>query len=382
VANPPYNCHESDYVRSNAAWLRPLFSDVGIANVYGMFLAAMIRLAKPGAVLGVLTFDSLLTARFHDRLRRLILERCAVHAVILCPRDLFYRQSADARTCVLILRKDSPQPAAVRTLDRPADTPAFKQLLREGAWRDRPLRELLLSGPMDRSEFVVGCPPGLRRLFDGPRLGQRFRCLTGLSTGDDGRYLRRQPEPGYSVPFCKNPAHRRFWAEPDAYLTDDYQRLAQERLTFRLRNPGAIRHHGIACSSMGVRFGAVYRPAGRVFGVNANIPCQGPADLADLWWLLAYLNSGLTTYLIRGALLRTNMVTSGYVRRLPLPEFDEPSRRSLGDLARRIVQRRAPRVQHKRALERIDQTVGDGLSLDEQTRRFLSGFRDDLLRRA
>ena len=92
VANPPYNCHETDYVRENKIWLRKTFADVGVANMYSMFIAAMIDLAKDGALIGLLSFDSFLTAGLHCELRKKILATCQIHTLILCPTDLFLDQ--------------------------------------------------------------------------------------------------------------------------------------------------------------------------------------------------------------------------------------------------------------------------------------------------
>lgn len=105
VANPPYNCHEVEYIRANKALLSALFGGIGVLNMYSMFLTAMIDCAKDGALIGVITLDSFLTAHGHATLREHILQHCAIHHVLLCPTDLFRNQGADVRTCVLILQK-------------------------------------------------------------------------------------------------------------------------------------------------------------------------------------------------------------------------------------------------------------------------------------
>ena len=50
VLNPPYNCHEVKYIKDNKGKLKSKFKDVGIQNMYLMFISAVIDLAKEGAL--------------------------------------------------------------------------------------------------------------------------------------------------------------------------------------------------------------------------------------------------------------------------------------------------------------------------------------------
>lgn len=376
LINPPYNCHEVGYIRAHKARLQALFPDLGVPNLYGLFLAAAVHMAKPGALLGVLTQDSFLTARVYAPLRRLLLRECALHELLLCPTDLFRAQGADVRSCILLLEKGGAQ-GPVRALDRPRDTPAFRRALGSGAMGVQPLASLRLAGAQDHGELVLGLPAELRALFDGPRLGERYPTITGISTGDDRRFLRLRPATGHSVPFYKNPGRRKFFCEPDAYLPDDFLRLAAEVPAFQVRNRALLGQEGLVCSSMGVPFGACLRPAGSTFGVNANV-VAGPAS----WWLLGYLNSSLVTYLVRGVLRRANMVTAGYVARLPLPGLDAACRRALGREARRAFERRIPPERLGPTIQAIDEGLAQALGLSPETLRKLEGFCADPVRRA
>ncbi len=333
TANPPYNCHESDYIRQHKSTLTHLFSGVGVLNMYSMFLAAMIQLAKPGAAIGVIINDSFLTSKLHRGLRELVLKYCRLHDLILCPTDLFRKQEADVRTCIMVLerlgRDAQTMDSMVRTQQRPSRTSELRLQLDQGKMDTRPLRDLVLSGGSDQKELVVGCPETVMRLFSMPRLGDYYPCVTGISTGCDARFVSSEPQQGFSVPFYKNPGSRRFFSPPDGYLPNDFLELSEQIPNFTVRNKRHLFSEGIACSSMGVAFGACYRPEGSVFGVNANLAGCGP----DLWWLLAYLNSSLVTYLVRGVLLRSNMITSGYVSRIPLLPLTEQAKDQLSQLA-------------------------------------------------
>ena len=371
VLNPPYNCHESNYIRDNKGWLLKTFPDVGIANMYAMFLAGVIRAASAGTVIGVITLDSFLNSRLHEPLRRLILAQCTVHVLALCPSDLFHSQNADVRTCILILQKGIRHRNKVRVLDRVTNKEDFYELLHNsGNWASFDPEKITLSDPRDRHEIVVGVPDDVRVIFDGPRLSELFPCITGVSTGNDKKYLVPSRDYAHNVPFYKNPASRRFWMEPDAYLIDDFDETSKKISNFMVRNRSLLLQSGISCSSMGVNFSAVFRPAGTIFGVNPNIVC----DDTNVWWLLGYLNSRLATYMVRGVLLRTNMVTSGYVSRLPIPEFSAEAKQLLGERARIGYSNRVDQQEADQLRQEIDKIIREDVSLTDHTSDLLVGL--------
>ena len=66
VANPPYNCHEHEYLRKHKQRFALCFGRSAALNLYSLFVHAIIRTAKPGCLIGLITFDSFLTARGHE----------------------------------------------------------------------------------------------------------------------------------------------------------------------------------------------------------------------------------------------------------------------------------------------------------------------------
>jgi hypothetical protein len=378
VANPPYNCHEVSYIRQNKPALRRRFPEVGVHNMYSMFLSAMIDCAKDGAALAILTLDSFLTSRAHEPLRRQILETCTIHSLLLCPTDLFLRQKADVRTCILILQKGRQYQREIQVANRARDAAEFRRFLETETGSPVTREQLILSGEEDRAEFVVGVPRDVRTLFSAPRVGNRFDCVTGISTGNDARYLRDQKTAGFSVPFYKNPGSRKFFAPPNGFLADDYLAISRREPNFIVRNRTLLGRPGLTCSSMGVAFGACYRPERAMCGVNANIML--PDESA--WWLMAYLNSRLVTYLVRGVLLRGNMITSGYVARIPLPELSPPIRRRLDAIARAAHADRGHPQRTDGFVGDIDRLLQAELGLRDPTAEMLAAFSSELLRRA
>ena len=378
VANPPYNCHESQYIRENKKWLQRIFSQVGVANMYSMFMSAMIHLAKPGAVLGIITNDSFLTSRVHQSLREQILESCSITHLLLCPVDLFHSQGADVRTCIIVLVKGEPKfNYSLAVLNRPKDTASFARALHNRDFEIEAVDRLVLRSSQDRKEFVVGCPSGVREMFRLPRIGERFRCVTGISTGNDSKYIRKNADASYTVPFYKNPGKRRFYMEPDGYLPKHFLGIAKNVPTFMVRNRDLLFQNGISCSSMGIPFGACELPRGATYGVNANIFC----DEKDRLWLLGYLNSSLVTYFVRGVLLRTNMITSGYVSRIPIIPISSDGKRQLSQISAQAVRNKIQRPAYTEVIADIDDIVFRESQLSIEDIREVKNFRENIMRR-
>lgn len=368
IANPPYNCHESSYIRERREELRRAFPDTGAGNMYSMFLAAMIDLARDGALIATITFDSFLTGGAHEGLREKILEQCSLHELILCPRDLFLKQKAEVRTCLLLLQKGRRYQGVVRVADRPKDTGTFEKQLGSRRIASAPLASIVLE--RDRKQLLPGCPEEIFNLFENPRLGEVFSCITGISTGNDRLYLSAERKPGFSIPFYKNPGSRRFFTEPDGYLPDDFLAIEKRVSNFMVRNKALLFKEGITCSSMGIPFSACYLPPGSTYGVNPNII----APNADIWWLIAYLNSSLVTYIVRAVLLRTNMITSGYVSRIPLIELAAAKKRRLEELARSGFETGPGKTDTTALIEAVDTIVFEAAGLSPETVAAIRAF--------
>ena len=336
ISNPPYNCHEIDYIKNNKKWLNKLFP-VGAYNMYSMFLSAMINMAKEGCLIGVITSDSFLTSNYHSKLREQIFSTCSIHQIILCPPDLFWGQQADVRTCIMILQKGRMFQKEVLVADRPQNTHQLREILSNKALKAVSLDSIRLNCSKTTNQILIDVDKEIVSLFhDNALLGDKYKCVTCISTGNDSAYLSKDKKAGYTVPFYKNPASHKFVGKEDAYLTDDYLEVHSRDKNFMVRNKELLNLEGIACSSMGLPFSAVYLPEDAVTGVNPTI--FPPKD--DINWLLAYLNSSLVTYLVRGVLIRSNMVTSGYVSCLPMLEFNQEEKRRLGRIAEDVRERK------------------------------------------
>ncbi len=129
IANPPYNCHEVSYIKDNKSILSSLFPELGVYNMYSMFISALIDCAKDKALIGLIILDSFLTAKCYANLRQKILQECTLHYLILCPNDLFLSQGADVRTCIMILQKGKQYQQKVKIANRCGNVSELQQIL-------------------------------------------------------------------------------------------------------------------------------------------------------------------------------------------------------------------------------------------------------------
>lgn len=347
ISNPPYNCHEINYIKENKNDLKQYF-EVGTYNMYSMFLSAIIDMAKEGCLIGVIVSDSFLTSTYHSKLREKILKSCSIHQLILSPSNLFWSQKADVRTCILIMQKGTQYQKKVKVSNRPYDIDSFKEILKKRIFKEVELSTLTLKCG---SQLLIDVDPTVIKLFECyPPLGTIYKCVTCISTGNDNKYLSEYCKKGFSIPFYKNPASKKFIAKEDCYLIDDFLSVKNSDKNFMVRNISLLGNEGIACSSMGLPFSAVYLPNNAVSGVNASI--YPPSE--DIDWLLSFLNSSLVTYLIRGVLIRSNMVTSGYVSNLPLITFSMKEKKLLSEISQKA---RCGIINTKEAINQIDNII-------------------------
>lgn len=373
VATPPYNCHEVEYIRTHKAQLASRFGKAAALNMYALFIRAILEWAPDGCFIGLVTHDSFLTATGHEELRRYIIDNCKIHNLHLCPTNLFLDQGADVRTCLLILEKTKNRTGSIMVSNRPSGSREFPSILRSKTFQRRDLSDILLTSARDGSEFAIGVPAEIHQLFKDRRLSDVAPCVTGISTGNDQKYIRKIRSSAFDMPFYKNPASRQFYAEPDGYLCTDYEQVGREVSNFMIRNKTLIFRGGISCSSMGVKFSAALRPENSACGVNPNLIVSGN----ERWWLLAFLNSRLCLYMTRGVIIRSNMITAGYAARIPVPKFGATTIHHLVELGEHGFMAAREGRAVKPITNEIDETVENALNLSVETINLLADFERD-----
>lgn len=371
IANPPYNCHEVSYIKDNKKRLNAAFP-IGAYNMYSMFLSAMISIAKDGCLIGVIISDSFLTATLHSKLREQILNECAIHELILCPNDLFWSQNADVRTCILIIQKGKRFQKKVLISNRPNNVEEFCTILRDKTLKAVSLQSILLGKSKSVNQFIIDIDKDVVALFKTlPSLGSLYKCVTCISTGNDKKYLSKDAKPGFTVPFYKNPAKRKFKTNPDAFLIDKYIEESEKVKDFIVRNKSVLKEEGIVCSSMGLPFSAAYKPQNAVTGVNATIFPQKK----DIYWLIAYLNSSLVTFFVRGVLIRSNMVTSGYVSKIPVLNLSEQVKHELYIISKMTIN---GELSEKESITMIDNIIFEQSGLSDDCQNDIRKFVNNL----
>lgn len=375
IMNPPYNCHKLDYIKLNKQRLTNHFKDTKALNMYSMFMDAVISNSKEGAVLGMIVSDSFMTNKMHKALRDKIRNNCKIHKLIMCPTDLFWSQKADVRTTILILEKtkDKSEKDVTQVLQRLNSVDEFSIALERKKFLHCHEHDLFLSHERDNNEIIVDVPPELRQLFTNQRIGDVYPCITGISTGNDKKYLSIEKSEKYPFPFYKNPGSNKFKSEPQNYLVKNFLEISKTEKTFMVRNKNYIGQKGITCSSMGVKFSACELPEGSAFGVNPNI--FPPVN--DIGWLCCYLNSSLVQYLLRGVIVRSNMVTSGYVSRIPLVELSENVKDDMTNIHNRVMDDSLSVVE---AISLIDQMIYKNCNFNKKSTDTIKTFCANLYR--
>lgn len=378
VLNPPYNCHEVDYIKENKKLLKEYFGDVGVQNMYLIFISAIIDLAKEGALIGIITNDSFLTAKSYKKFREKILNLCSIHEITMCPNNTFSKEGADVRTSILILQKGTKFQKEVVVNNRSEDITKLKTIfeLKDERRNKYSLDKIILNSKEDNKEFLIECPKEIKRLFNNERLNSKYKCISGISTGNDKLYLSKEKIYPYTMEFYKNPGKDKFYTNKKLFIDENFLRISKEVPNFIVRNKDLLFKSGVICSSMGVEFSAARLNENSTFGVNTAIICSDE----ESYFLLSYLNSTLVTYLVRGVLNRSNMVTSGYISRIPIIDFNQEEKEKLKVLGKLGYEKSKNNENIQEILIEIDKVINKSISLNEESIKHINDFRKNLVK--
>ncbi|KHE68039.1 TaqI-like C-terminal specificity domain-containing protein, partial [Halobacillus sp. BBL2006] len=231
--------------------------------------------------------------------------------------------------------------------------------------------------------FAINVPVEILSLFHPTytTLGDVVKIGTGISTGNDRYFLRAASEVADKdewIPFYKNGGVKDAWYYPPKYyIHEDWPLQKEKHSTFTTRNPSYFYREGITCSSMGVEFSAAYLPRGSLFGVNANL---FPDKQEDLYYFLGLLNSQLVKYVLRKLLNRTNMITAGYIKKLPYIDPSPENKKVVIEYSRQFVKEKMSNscfysLEEKHELDRI---IYDIYGISHKTRMHVEDFCNDL----
>lgn len=390
LGNPPYKSkRQSEYIQNNRQQLEAQFKGIGFQNMYAMFMVHAIRNLREGGALCFIVQDSFLTNVYYRHFRSFILEHCKIKEITLAPRRLFHATNADVRTAIVLLEKCSgASNALARSLNQ---MKLVDRLQDESEYFSTPPNKVqqmpqqyFLESPLNL--FSVNVPLRVLDIFQTSKmtLGDVMSGGTGISTGNDAKFLRTYEEiPACEtadwVPFYKNGGVNDAWFyRTPLFIHRDWQTPSEEYKDFMTRNSEYYFREGITCSSMGASFSAAYLPPGCLFGVNANLFAESEEQL---YYVLGFLNSPLAKYMVRAILNRTNMVTAGYIKRLPYIEPSPAMKSQVSTAAKRIVDglmRNSP-VDVHREQQAIDEAIFSIYDIDSEDEATIRLFCSNLV---
>ncbi|RWZ58834.1 SAM-dependent methyltransferase [Halobacillus fulvus] len=382
IGNPPYKSkRQSPYFTKNRAFLEQEFYTIGVHNMYSLFIYKAIQLLKEDGILSMIVQDSFLTNVYYKYFREYLLHHTEIIEIILAPRRLFHKGKADVRTSILTLRKKKKpnMNTTIRLVDR----------LEDQHYASPPEERVQYISQDDFAllpnyNFAINVPLEIQSLFHSPYtpLEVVADIVTGISTGNDGYFLRKKEEMEYTdgwIPFYKNNGSKDAWYyEPKYYIHQNWEANYKRHPRFTIRNPSFFYKEGVTCSSMGVKFSASYMPKGSLFGVNANL---FPKQQEDLMYFLGLLNSNLVKYMLRKVLNRTNMITCGYLKNLPYLEPSYTNKTIIKELAEDLVQRKkvTPDADTSGQEKEINEVIYDIYGISEESRHHIDEFCADML---
>ena len=342
VGNPPYNDDESHYMRENRERLEKVSIEIGAKNTFSIISYQSIKSLKTGGIFSMILSDAFLTNTYYKPFRDFLLREVQIEELLLAPWKLFQKRSADVRTGILTcVKKDSFELVGnsnhtkntIRLVDR---------LAGEDEYYNPPSVEYVEQSDLVKypnHTFLIGVPDEIRKLYLEPpsRLGDHVMGGTGISTGNDKKFLKRSSEVTGNndwVPYYKNGARKPYWYDPAFSIERNYGPNNKSTKNFMIRNESFFFQEGITCSSVGVRFSAAYLPPDCLFGVNANFFFK---DRVSLFYTLGLLNSRVAWYFARRVLIRTNNISANYLRLLPYIEPADDLKKEIAEKVKSIV---------------------------------------------
>ena len=370
ILNPPYINYKNIGSLEFKRFLNENFPK-SYSNLFADFLTATIEIAKDGCIIGAVLPDSILYSKTYNPLRLKILEQCAITHIILCPESTFRGTSANLSACLLIMKKGKGSSKSIKVLDRLTSSEELKIKLTKRDFEERKLEELIVHNGED-SIISVSITDDIRFLIsNSPKLGERFTVSGGVSSGRESEFISVEKKKGYSIPYYTNPASSKFLCEPNCWLRNDFMEVGKRTKGFIARNNHLYNREGIVCSATGKRYSACYLPKEGIVRTNASI--FPPSK--DLYWLLAYLNSSLVTYILKGILTRSNITTIGNVASIPIPDFPDHIKHSLSILTLSVV---SGNLTTEDAIKEIDRVLEKHLILDDCTQKRIHQFCADI----
>lgn len=381
VGNPPYNGDESHFVRENRERLKKLFKEIGAKNTYSMIAYQAINSLNSGGIFSMILSDSFLTNNYYKKFRLFLLKNVEIKELLLAPWKLFHGRSADVRTCILTAVKKTETDIIFQLKNGENKVMLIDRVKNENEYYKPKRVEIIKQKEFYKypnTAFLIGLPIEIRNLHlnADKRLGDIVKGGTGISTGNDKKFLKKREEvknnPDW-VPYYKNGARKAYYYEPEYYIEKDYKKYSSTIKNYLIRNEKYFFKEGISCSSVGVRFSASYMPENCLFGVNANFFFR---DRDTLFYTLGLLNSKISWYFARKVLIRTNNISANYLRQLPYKEPTPKEKKLISKKVQKIIEniKKNKNYDFSTTQKELDEKFYKIFNLDKQTIREIENF--------
>ncbi|UCG01159.1 MAG: Eco57I restriction-modification methylase domain-containing protein [Candidatus Heimdallarchaeota archaeon] len=389
IGNPPYKSRrKSIYMKINRKELEKRYYFIGLYNLYSLFIVNAIQHMKSKGILCFIVEDAFFTNRYYRRFREFILNNTYILEIKLAPWRLFHRSQADVRTAILTLKKKDQENYQEYHGDKKHIMRLIDRLASEKEYKNPPKVQNVPQieyRKMPDHKFFVGVPLSIIRLIQNPpaRFGDIAKGGTGISTGNDDKYLRPalevESDPESWVGFYKSGQRTPYYYKTPYFIEKNYQKNAEaDPKNFLVRNEQFYFKEGITCSSVGRKFSAAYLPPGNLFGVNANFFFDNEDDL---YYSLGYLNSKLVQYLARKVIHRSNIIATSFLKEMPFrtPSIEQKS--EVIAIVKDIINslKNNPNYNFVPEAERIDEIIFNLYGISNKLKREITGFCEKII---
>lgn len=384
IGNPPYKSRrKSLYMKTHRKELEKRYAIIGLYNLYSLFIVNAIQHLKCEGILCFIVEDAFFTNRYYQGFREFILNKSSILEIKLAPWRLFHGSHADVRTAIITLKKKVCTSSQENKEDKQHLMRLIDRLASEREYENPPKVQNVPQieyRKMPDQKFFVGVPLSIIRMVQNPpaRFGDIAKGGTGISTGNDDKYLRPALEVESNseswVGFYKSGQRTPYYYKTPYFIEKNYQiNVEADPKNFLVRNEQFFFKEGITCSSVGRKFSAAYMPPGNLFGVNANFFFDNEEDL---YYSLGFLNSKLVQYIARKVIHRSNIIATSFLKEIPFRTPSIKQKMEVTAIVKNIVTSMInnPNYNFISEAERIDMIIFDLYGISNKIKREIESF--------
>lgn len=354
LGNPPYVRPHKLAAADKAALRTHYTAFKAKADLYACFMQRAADLLRPGGRLGLVLARGWLALDSFDVLRRHLLDHYTLDRITLLPPRSFPDAQVDTLTLVC-----TREPAAARRERHAVAVDPPPRTIPQRAFHRTHRNVLDLS-------IDPGTDALKQRMREGPTLGSLYAIHFGLKTGDDRKFLHRNPRRHrLDRPLLRGEdVHRYGHTWTGEYVRYDPAAMRAHRSTARPGEPARFERPKLLVKDTSKHLGATWED-GTHYVKDVLIILPREPHAPDLKALLAVLNSQAMRFYYRTT-FPTLHVQRNELASLPLPRLDLATRsgRALHDRLVALVDQRLAATDPTTTERRIDELVCTLYGLD------------------